>query len=364
MRPSYARHDFDDAGWRELDLPHDWGIEGPFEQHRPGSTGKLPWDGVGWYRKRFRLDPAEVGERRVELEVDGAMSHTTVWFNGRCVGAWVYGYSSWHVDLTGHLADDGDNVLALRLDNPPNSSRWYPGAGLYRHVWLSLTPAVRFAPWGVHVTTPKVTPEQAWVDVNVVVENKAANATEVSLETFLYALRGEDRVDEPVASATTTEVSLDPVQGHQAHRRHSLTVASPQLWDVDAPHRYVAISRLSVDGRVIDEIETRCGIRSIAFDADHGFLLNGRRVPINGVCQHHDLGALGAAVNTRALERQLELLREMGCNAIRTAHNPPTPELLDLCVRTAREAGRIRLLVTSPDLAAAAISLQSTDASA
>ncbi len=331
---SFTRPGFDDSEWAPVNVPHDWAIAGPFDQALPGDTGKLSWQGVGWYRKRFKLSPADAAGRRVELEFEGAMAQPTIWLNGHCVGGWVYGYSSFRVDLTDYLAADGDNVLAVRLNNLPESSRWYPGAGIYRPVWLSLTPALRFTPWGVHVTTPRITADRAWVEVDMVIEQNDANDVECTLTTALFAADIDGRrTGDALATSRATTLQLRPLEGRQGHRRHTIALDEPRRWDLATPHRYVAVSRIEVEGACIDEVETVFGVRTIRFDSDHGFFLNEHPVPIRGVCQHHDLGALGAAVNRRALERQLEILREMGCNAIRTAHNPPAPDLLELCDR-------------------------------
>jgi beta-galactosidase len=330
---SYARPDFDDTGWRRLDLPHDWGIEGPFRQELPGDTGKLPWAGVGWYRKRFTVPDTDSG-RQIQLDIDGAMAYSAVWLNGRFVGGWPYGYTSYRLDLTPHVRFGGENVLAVRLDNPKDSSRWYPGSGLYRNVWLVKTGPVRVAHWGVFVTTPRVTPESAVVDVDVVLENLTAEKAALELTTRIYPLGVDDRRGaEAVAVSETDKLELDPARARQARRANLLRVARPRLWDLADPHRYLAVTTVVGNGVVLDEYETPFGIRTLAFDPDRGLLLNGRQVRVNGVCNHHDLGALGAAVNTRAIERQIEILQEMGVNAIRTSHNPPAPELLELADR-------------------------------
>ncbi|OAM87500.1 DUF4982 domain-containing protein [Termitidicoccus mucosus] len=329
---AYTRPDFDDSGWRRLDLPHDWGIEGPFRQELSGETGKLPWAGSGWYRKHFD-SPASDAARRVYLDIDGAMSYALVWLNGRVIGGWPYGYASWRLDLTPHLRPGEKNVLAIRLDNPRESSRWYPGSGIYRNVWLVRTAPVHVAQWGVFVTTPVITADSATVDVAVTLDNKSGDRAEVRVSARLFAADAEGRpVGEPVAAAEPRSVRVPP--GRQASAAHTLAVASPRLWSLRERHRYVAETTVAdAAGNVIDRVETPFGIRKINTDPLRGFFLNDEHVPIRGVCQHHDLGALGSAVSTRALERQLEILQAMGCNAIRTSHNPPAPELLELCDR-------------------------------
>jgi beta-galactosidase len=328
---SFIQASFDDSGWRELALPHDWGIEGPFDQALAGETGKLPWAGVGWYRKTFALSRKDQGSL-IELHLDGAMSHATVWLNGVCVGGWVYGYSSFKVDLTPAARFGKPNVLAVRLDNPDASSRWYPGSGLYRNTWLVKTNPVRFRHNGVFVSTPQVTADSAWVNVDVELENRSDETATLSLRAALYRLTKDGTPNaRPVASSKSIELEVAP--GAKAHRSHGLLVPKPKLWSPASPERYVAVNVMEADGAVVDRLETAFGIRSLRFDAREGFFLNGEHIPLQGVCQHHDLGALGAALNERALERQVLLLERMGCNAIRTAHNPPAPELPEICDR-------------------------------
>jgi beta-galactosidase len=328
---AYAQPGFDDRTWRQLDLPHDWGIEGPFKQEYPGNTGKLPWWGGAWYRKTFAV-PADDAARRVFLDVDGAMSHTSVWLNGHLVGGWPYGYASWRVDLTPFLKPGADNVLALRLDNPPASSRWYPGGGIYRHVWLVKTGPVHVAHWGTFVTTPLVSAASATVNIAVDVDNSTDAPVDVQVATRLFlADAAGHSTGEPVATSEALDLRITKSAGAQI--TNTTQISAPRLWNLKTPQRYVAETTVRQGDSVLDRIETPFGIRTIAFTADNGFLLNGERVPIQGVCNHHDLGALGAALNVRALERQLEILRSFGCNAIRTSHNPPAPELLDLCDR-------------------------------
>jgi beta-galactosidase len=322
---------FDDASWRKLDLPHDFGIEGPFRQEYEGETGKLPWWGVAWYRKHF-VAPSGDAQRRVYLDIDGAMSHATVWLNGQEVGGWPYGYASFRVDLTPHLKPGLDNVLAVRVDNPPDSSRWYPGGGIYRNVWLVKTAPLHVAHDGTFVTTPIVSAGAATVDVQVTLENSGAD-TSAQVSTAIYALDAAGRRSGPVLAQSSASPLTAVRAGRQALLAQSLQVNQPALWSPRSPQRYVAVTTVSNNGRVVDVVESPFGIRTIAFDAERGFILNAERVPLQGVCMHHDLGALGTALNVRALERQLEILREMGVNAIRTTHNPPAPELLELADR-------------------------------
>ena len=329
--PGSAQEDFNDSKWRKLNLPHDWAIEGPFKYEYPGETGKLQYWGPVWYRKHFNVPAGDRG-KRFYLDVDGAMSNSTVFLNGQPAGGWPYGYSSWRVDLTPFLRPGEDNTLAIRLANPPESSRWYPGAGIYRNVWLVKTSPVHVGQWGVSITTPEITKESATVDFKVTVDNRSSSEADLKISTKVFkADAGGAKSGEAVASAGPVDLKVSP--GVSATASLNATVSNPKLWDLKSPTRYVSVTTIEKDGKVVDSYPQPFGIRSIEWTADNGFLLNGERVQIKGVCNHHDLGALGGAINVRAMERQIELLKEMGCNAIRTSHNPPAPELLDLCDR-------------------------------
>jgi beta-galactosidase len=328
---AYTQPEYDDSSWRQLNLPHDWGIEGPFKQEYPSDSGRLPSWGVGWYRKHFTLPAGDAG-KQFYLDVDGAMSYAAVWCNGHLVGGWPYGYSSWRLDLTPYVKPGASNVLAIRLDNLPESSRWYPGGGLYRNVWLVKTAPVHVSHWGTYLTTPVITKEAAQIRLKVNLDNRSVSAAQVGLATEIYPLNAEgEKARRAVVSSKLSSLAI--VAGGASAADFNLTVPAPRLWSVQQPNRYVAVVTIEQDGKAVDTYETEFGIRSIQFSATDGFLLNGERVALHGVCDHHDLGALGAALNVRALERQLQILREMGCNAIRTSHNPPAPELLDLCDR-------------------------------
>lgn len=323
----FASPEFDDSAWRTLDLPHDWGIEGPFRQEYPGETGKLPWWGRAWYRRTLHIGEADRG-KRIFLELDGAMSFSTVWCNGRLAGGWPCGYTSYRVDLTPYLLP-GDNTLALRLDNPPESSRWYPGGGIYRNVWLTKSDPVGIARWGTFVTTPHVAADRASVNLRITLRNESTEMPAATVTTELFALDGRGK---PVgAILARAENAVDEVQDGQLLVQ-TFAVDNPRLWSPEHPDRYVAVTTVRCGGRVTERYATPFGIRRAEFTHE-GFFLNGERLMLQGVCMHHDLGALGAAVNTSALERQLRILKEMGANAVRTAHNPPAPELLELCDR-------------------------------
>ena len=319
-----TRANYNDKGWRTLDLPHDWGIEGDFDIDLPGETGKLPWAGVGWYRKTFQVPDGQSGQRAL-LEIGGAMSNAKIWCNGRYVGGWPYGYASWALDLTPFLKKGAPNVLAIRLDNLPDSSRWYPGGGLYRNVHLTLTNPVHVAHWGTQINAVSAGDggKSARVGVRTTLRNQSDKAREVRLiSTVLDA-------DFKVVAQTESRVNIAANTSQTA--ANALLFNRARKWNLDDPYRYVLATQIKRGDAVLDRTNTRFGVRDIAWSAQRGFSLNGERVPLQGVCMHHDLGALGAAWNARAAQRQLQILQDMGVNAIRTSHNPPAPELLDLC---------------------------------
>ncbi len=317
---------FDDASWTALDVPHDWSISLPFNQtSSAGSGGGYLDGGLGWYRKTFSL-PAESAGQRVFVQFDGVYMDSTVWLNGTQVCARPYGYASFECDLTDDASFGGENVLAVRVNNELPSSRWYSGSGIYRHVWLKTVSPVRVAYTGTQVTTPEVSAASATVRVVVAVQNDSDASQSVTVASSIRDAAGA----EIAATAATTE---SIAAGTTANVEESATVAEPQLWSTSSPTMYSVVTTVSVDGAVLDTYVTPLGIRTFAFDANQGFSLNGQRMKLNGVCLHHDLGALGAAVNTRAMERRFELLKQMGTNAVRTSHNPPAPELLDLADR-------------------------------
>ncbi|HEY5782407.1 MAG TPA: beta-galactosidase GalB [Lysobacter sp.] len=331
----FVQAGFDDSDWQRVRLPHDWAIAGPFLREGPyGGMGRLPSWGIGWYRRKLDLPASDRG-RSIFLDVDGAMSYATVWLNGHLVGGWPYGYNSWRVDLTPYVVPGGENQLAIRLDNPPDSARWYPGGGLYRNVWLVRTDPVHVGQWGTTVTTPEVSKDSATIQMDVSIDNDGAAAADVAVASEIYAVDAAGRrTGRAVARIDHAGLQVAPRSNGQVSG--STTVLHPELWGplpTQRPHRYVAITTVSHGGRVVDRYETVFGIRSIRFDPDQGLLVNGERIAIQGVNNHHDLGALGAAFNVRAAQRQLEMLREMGANAVRMSHNPPAPELLELTDR-------------------------------
>ena len=327
----------DDGEWQEVIVPHDWAIYGPFDSGndrqtvaitqnfeteatvKTGRTGGLPYVGVGWYRTRFDVDGFDE-TKSVSLLFDGAMSEARVWVNGKEACFWAFGYNSFHCDVTHLLNADGkDNLLAVRLENRAESSRWYPGAGLYRNVHVITTDKVHVPIWGTYITTPEVSKQQATVVINVKASDSLAD---VAVKTRIVDSRGVE------VAATDESILVGLVDGSYMQ---TLTIENPQLWSPESPALYYAETSLYKAGRKVDTYRTRFGVRTIEISPEKGFALNGVSRKIKGVCNHHDLGALGAAVNVAALRRQLTMLKDMGCDAIRTAHNMPAPELVALC---------------------------------
>jgi beta-galactosidase len=319
------RPGFDDRSWRRLDLPHDWSIEGtPREDAPAGGRGGYFPTGIGWYRKAFRLPDGTRGQR-ASLEFDGVHMNSDVWINGVHLGRRPYGYSSFSYDITRHLVP-GVNLVAVRVDNSrqPNS-RWYTGSGIYRHVWLTLVNPLHVSHWGTFVTTPRADSARAEVVVNTRIENHYNGARLGLLRSVVLDSAGRE-----IARAEKG-FSLSAGQTVAIEQRIELT--SPRLWSVTAPNLYALRSEVHLRLSTADVTTTPFGIRTIAYDKDKGFLLNGERVKMRGVNLHHDAGGLGAAVPERVWQRRLETLKAMGANAIRTSHNPPAPEFLDLCDR-------------------------------
>ena len=325
--PGADQPGFDDAAWRRLDLPHDWSIEGPYDENAAtgGSGGYLP-AGIGWYRKHFTV-PADLRGRRITVEFDGVYQHSDVWLNGHHLGFWPYGYTSFAYDLTPWLNYGGEpNVIAVRVDNSaqPNS-RWYSGSGIDRHVWVTIADPLHVATWGTYVTTPEVSPEWAVVRVRTRVRNDRPATEPVTLTSEILDADGK------IVAATTAAEAVAAGTEHEFDQ--AVVLARPRLWAPATPALYRLRSRVAVAGAAVDETETPFGVRRIEYDVDRGLLLNGTPVKLQGMCLHDDGGAVGAAVPASIWERRLRLLQAMGCNAIRTAHNPPPSEVLDLCDR-------------------------------
>ncbi len=327
---------YNDDKWQQVVIPHDWAIYGPFSRDndlqnvavtqnletkasvKTGRTGGLPYVGIGWYRKTFSVDNFEKGKKRVALLFDGAMSEAHVYVNGVEVAFWPWGYNSFHCDITDFI-HSGENLIAVRLENKPESSRWYSGAGLYRNVHLIVTNEVHVPVWGTYITTPFVSEKYAAVHLETTIDNLIDK--DVRVQTVIQNAKGE------IVAQKDEMRKLMKGQNFE----QNFIVDNPSLWSPETPALYKAISQIFVQGRLVDEYTTRFGIRSVQVVADKGFFLNGKLRKFKGVCNHHDLGPLGAAINTAALRHRLKILKDMGCDAIRTAHNMPSPELVHLC---------------------------------
>ena len=324
-----AAPDFNDSGWRSLNLPHDWAIEGDFNEKNPSGTGggALP-GGVGWYRKEFTLTPEQKG-KEIFIDFDGAYMNSTVYVNGHELGTRPYGYASFSYDITPYLNNDGKNVIAVRVDNAeqPNS-RWYSGCGIYRNVWLRALNPIHIPLWGQHITTD-VTDNLAKINIKTDIESNSSKTSQVSVYSTVIDNNGK------MIAKTATETLKLTKKHNKAIANGAVEIANPHLWSTEDPYLYTIATYVSdaKTGEVLDTYLTTTGLRYFNFDAKKGFSLNGKPMKIKGVCMHHDLGALGAVVNTRGIERQLEILKEMGVNAYRASHNPPAPEVLDLCDR-------------------------------
>ena len=334
----FVQKDFDDSQWREITLPHDWGIEGPFlegwDAEVGGGMGRLASHGVAWYRRKIDIPESDAG-KTVFLDIDGAMSYAMVWLNGNLVGGWPYGYNSWRLDLTPYMLPGGDNQLAIRIDNPPHSARWYPGGGIYRNVWLVKTNMVHVGHWGTYITARDISKTSATIDISVMVDSFSDSDKAIEISTKIYEIDEQLNPGEK-ALAIFPAIRKEIASGQSTTAEGAVKLKNPKLWGpppTQKPNLYLAITEIFADGMPVDRYETRFGVRTVDFDPERGVVINGEHIVLQGVNQHHDLGALGAAFNTRAAERQLEILREMGCNAIRMAHNPPAPELLELTDR-------------------------------
>lgn len=314
---------FDDSNWRTLNLPHDWSIEGEFIEDAitKGAGGYLP-TGIGWYRKYFSLSSAGKNQQ-YWIEFEGIYMNSDIWINGQHLGKHPYGYTSFYYDLTPFIKK-GENTIAVRVDNSvqPNS-RWYSGSGIYRHVWLNIAGPVHIAQWGTYITTPEINSSSATVSVRTSIENHNHFTKNIILKSVVLNGSGKEiaTLETPVSLSSSGKTDVE----------QTLSIASPTLWSIDTPSLYTLQSIILEGTKVNDIFNSTFGIRKIEFDKDKGFILNGKYIKMNGVCIHHDAGCLGAAVPEQAWRRRLQLLKEMGCNAIRTSHNPPAPEFLNLC---------------------------------
>jgi len=318
---------FDDSGWRKLSLPHDWSIEQPFNQNSAAGGGGGYLDGgIGWYRKTFYL-PDSVSGKRITIQFEGIYMNSTIWINGQQLGTRPYGYSSFEYDLTPYIKTGSTaNVIAVKVNNNQPNSRWYSGSGIYRNVWLTVTDPVHVAYCGSFITTTSVSVSSAIVTAATRVQNHSKSAQTITLVTTVY-----DRFGNGVSSATCAPVSI----GNNDENTFGLKlrIENPVLWSITNPYLYTVKTQIFTNNKVTDTFTSTLGVRSITVNPDTGFWLNDQNIKLHGVCMHHDLGSLGAAQNYSALERQVEILKSFGCNAIRTSHNPPAPELLDICDR-------------------------------
>ncbi|HKI13277.1 MAG TPA: glycoside hydrolase family 2 TIM barrel-domain containing protein [Candidatus Acidoferrum sp.] len=318
--------EFSDAHWKDVALPHDWSIEGPFGEREPAgvSGGYLP-TGIGWYRKRFRL-PGSYKDKQLTIEFDGVYQNSEVWINGHYLGKRPYGYVPFFYDLTPHITLEAENVIAVKVDNSQQTNcRWYSGSGIYRHTWLLSTNRVHIAHWGTFVTAPLVSRDVATIQIKTTIKNEGKKSASCTLTTNLLDAEGK--------AIQSAESSQEVAANGENEFVQQVRVMNPHLWSVGDSYLYKVHSTVHEQNQVIDEYDTPFGIREAIFDADKGFLLNGERIKLNGVCLHHEAGCVGAAVPERVWERRLEILQEMGCNAIRTSHNPFASEFLDLCDR-------------------------------
>ncbi len=317
--------DFDDSQWRTLDLPHDWSIEGTYDQNAPtgGSGGYLP-TGIGWYRRTFQVPKYSYG-KTIWIEFDGVYMNSDVWINGHHLGTYPNGYNSFHYELTPYLTN-GENVIAVKVDNSlqPNT-RWYSGSGIYRHVWLVAVNPVHIDHWGTYISTPVVDEKEATVRIQTTIKNDTEKSKTCRLLTAI--------ADKGNRQSGSDELTVDINAGDVKTVFQEIKVPRPKLWSVDSPYLYQAVQSVLEGNKTVDNFETSFGIRTIDYDINKGFFLNDKHIKMNGVCLHHDGGCVGAAVPEKVWERRLLKLKEMGCNAIRTAHNLPSPEFLDLCDR-------------------------------
>lgn len=314
--------DLDESQWRKLDLPHDWAIEGPFSNTNNARTGGLPVTGEAWYRKHFTIDKKHQN-KVISIEFDGAMNNAKVWLNGDYIGERPYGYIGFEFNLSHYINFGKDNVIAVQLSPKDLSARWYPGAGIYRNVRLKINDGIHIPQWGTYVTTPKINKEKAKINIETKIINSYNTTSSVVLKTNIIAPNGnivhQQEQDVTINKKTVSKVNV------------TAEIENPSLWDLKTPQLYTAESTLIVDGNITDVYETSFGIRTIKVDKETGFTLNGKHIKFQGVCMHHDQGPLGAAINFRAKQRQLEIMKSMGVNALRTSHNPPSPEILKVC---------------------------------
>lgn len=314
--------DFDDSNWQKISIPHDWAISGPFIIDGDGNTGKLPWKGEGWYRKQLEI-PSTYKNKRIYLIFDGVMAFPKAYVNGKLVGEWDYGYNSFYLDITDYVKFDKNNILAVYADTRKHDSRWYPGAGIYRKVQMLVTNPIHVDIWGTYITTPIIKQNYADVRINTSVQNNSDNYEEIKVEQIILNPNGIEVGRKSITNSVLSRKNKD--------FEVTIQLSNPKHWDINHPYLYNAITNLYKNNKLIDSYNTSFGVRTIKFTADDGFYLNNKRVQLKGVNLHSDFGPLGMAFNKRAAERQLEIMKSMGVNAIRNSHNVTAPEILDLC---------------------------------
>ncbi|MFB6318848.1 glycoside hydrolase family 2 TIM barrel-domain containing protein [Saccharicrinis sp. FJH54] len=316
------KKDFDDSQWESVSVPHDWAVSEPFIKDGDGSTGKLPWKAEGWYRKTLKIT-GDIKNKEVILLCDGIMAFPEIYVNGKLAGKWDYGYNSFYLNITDLINADTENVLAIHADTRNHDSRWYPGGGIFRKIKLITVNPIHVDIWGTQITTPVVQPNYADVRIGTMVTNSLPADADVVVIQSIYNHKKELLAERSVKGRVKS--------GKSERLETTLTLGDPDRWDIDHPYLYTVITRIYHEDNLVDTYHSSFGVREMRFTADHGFYLNNRRVQLKGVNLHSDLGPLGMAFNKRAMERQLEIMKDMGCNAIRTSHNVPAPELLELC---------------------------------
>jgi len=320
--PEALKNDYDDSSWEKIILPHDWAIYGPVETDGDINTGKLPWKGEGWYRKSFMIDKG-YADKRIYFVFDGIMAFPKVYINGVLAVEWDYGYNSFYVDATDFIKPGQKNLMTIQVDTRKHRSRWYPGAGIYRKIQMIVVDPVHVAQWGTYITTQELSKKQS----STVIKTRILNTSESDQDVKIIT-----QVVDPSGNFVNSDTKEKLVfAGQEKEFVQNIRILEPKLWDIDDPKLYSAVTTVYRSGKKCDEYETSFGIRYFEWTSDDGFYLNGRKVPIKGVCLHHDHGPLGAAFYRRAMERQIEIMKDMGCNAIRTSHNVPAPELVQLC---------------------------------
>lgn len=313
---------FDDSDWQNVNIPHDWAIKGPFIKSGDGNTGKLPWKGEGWYRKNIDI-PDHYKGKRLYLLFDGIMAFPEIYLNGQLAGKWDYGYNSFYLDITDFIKFNDKNILAIHVDTRKHDSRWYPGAGIYRKIQMIAVNPIHVDIWGTYITTSIIKPHYADIKTATTIKNYSQTDDEITVKHIILTAEG-NKVSEKIISG---KIAINKNKIFEA----TLTVPNPIRWDIKNPHLYKLVTKIYRNNELFDTYHSSFGIRDIHFTADNGFYLNGKRVQLKGVNLHHGHGPLGAAFNERAMERQLQIMKSMGCNAVRTSHNTPAPELLDLC---------------------------------